>query len=120
MDIQELKKHTNVHGRKFLDTYFKDCIFWGATDKGSRKGEFFVIYQRDKYTGVIVLPVYSSTNNGCCSFGDINYYSLYIQSLQPINKGKNHPFLYDVKTEKNVNRWICETFNISRQTFSII
>lgn len=112
MNIQELKKHTNRFGANFLNFIPSHWDILGVTDKGARKGEYFVIYRHDNKVGVFVLPCYSSPDNSTCFFGDIRHFSLYIQSLQPINKGKKHPFLYDIRTERNVNTWLKESFNV--------
>ena len=114
MTIQELKKHTNVYGCNYIEMYYKDVEILGATDKGARKNEFFVIYKRGNYYGVFVLPTFPSVNDSCCLFGDIAYYSLFLQSKHPKNKGINNSYLFDMDVEIETNKMLMDLYNIPK------
>ena len=112
MNIQEFKKHTNRFGANFLNFIPSHWNILGSTDKGARKGEYFVIYQHDNKVGVFVLPCYSSPDD-CTCFLVILDISLYIFNLYSLLiEVKSILFLYDTRTERNVNTWLKDSFNI--------
>lgn len=89
MELQQVKEMTNVHGKKFLDMWFKDCKILGIEIGGSNscRKEFTLVYEsvnHDRYSGKItgteictaVLPNKDSSNDGCCFFGDIEHFAM--------------------------------------------
>lgn len=114
MNYTELLPMVNEDSKKFLSMYFKDAVFVGITERCSRNHEFFAIYKRINNPSfhVAVLSKSTTNNNGCCIFGDIRYFSLFLQEQHPINKGEKHPFLFDVKTEREINTWLNTSFDI--------
>lgn len=109
--IQEVRQMTNEGGRNFL-RWIADVNILGTTERGSRSGEFMVIYQRGDEYRTAVLSKADEKNDGSCFFGSIRHYSNHLQGSEPINAGKRHPFLFDVRTERNINTWISETFGV--------
>lgn len=109
--IKEVRQMTNEGGRNFL-RWLSDVTILGTTERGARRGEFIVIYQRGNEYRTAVLSKADERNDGSCFFGSIRHYSNHLQGSEPINAGKRHPFLFDVRTERNINKWMSDTFGV--------
>lgn len=116
VSLNELSTLTNEDGKRFLP-FLGSVSILGTTERAARTDEFFVIYQRGSYYGVACLPKASAAHAGACFFGDALHYSKVLQEYQPINAGKRHPFLFDVKTERDTEKWLTTTFGIPAMAF---
>ena len=79
MELQQIKKMTNDHGKKFLDMWFakKNIIGVEKTKSNIGRKEFTIIYRElkgDVHTAI--LPCAETSNDGCCFFGDIKYFNI--------------------------------------------
>ena len=90
MEFNEIYNLTNNHGKKFLKTWFQKKRLLGVERRESDivRKEFTLIYQElkgDVHTAV--LPCADSNEDGCCFFGDFEYwnilYSLGKHNIQP-------------------------------------
>ena len=73
---------TNDFGKKFLNDWFKKYDIIGVEeDTDNLRKEFFIIYKYPQNTtngfgiAVAVLPQKDSINDGCCFFGDLDYFA---------------------------------------------
>ena len=89
MELQEIMEMTNDHGKNFLKTWFAKKRILGVEMSKSniRRKEFTIIYR--ELLGNIrtaVLPNAETFNDGCCFFGDIEYFTrLYALEKNNIN-----------------------------------
>lgn len=71
---------TNDFGHKFLERWMSigDFQILGEerTDTSKSRGEFFLIYKSKGSVKVLSLPEEGSRDNGCCFFGDFDYFSM--------------------------------------------
>ena len=77
MELQKIKEMTNDHGKKFLDMWFtkKEILGVEKTKSNIGRKEFTIVYRElggDIRTAV--LPCSENSNDGCCFFGNLEYF----------------------------------------------
>lgn len=121
MTWEDIEAMTNDGGRKFLGWVKNDCDPIGTTERGSRHGEFFVIYQyRDeKYCRYKVLVLSKSTeqHNGACFYGGVSHYSKELQRSAAVARGEGYPGRYCPKTCREIEEWLMKDFGIPKWAF---
>lgn len=81
MELKDLMSMTNEHGRKFLDMWFKtftskELLGIERTESNILRKEFTIVYLGSDSVRTAVLPDASTTNKGCCFFGDLQHFAM--------------------------------------------
>lgn len=78
MEFIEVYNKTNNHGKKFLDTWFKNSEILGIeiTESNKLRREFTIVYKAVVGFATAILPLSTENCDSCCFFGDIEHFSM--------------------------------------------
>ena len=109
MELRQVMAMTNDHGKKFLASWFakKDILGIEKTASNVSRKEFTIVYRELKGDiRTAILPCAETSDDGCCFFGDMEYftilYALEQNNIKPLWKNNGYvmwPVWYTTKEE---------------------